>query len=156
MASESRRPREMHGVPARCVTRVMLALLILAPCVEAAAQDTDYLIGPQDVLEISIFNQPDLDGEYTVEADGMINFPLIGRVVSSGLTLRALEEELEARLADGFFRRPEVSVGIERYESQRIFIVGEVRQPGAYTLTSGMTLVEALASARLTDHQLEW
>jgi polysaccharide export outer membrane protein len=117
----------------------------------AAAQSAgDYVIGPQDVLQISIFDQPDLGGKYTVETDGTFTFPLIGRVKAAGLTLRQFEADLKKRLQDGFFKNPQVTVGVEQYRSQRIFIVGEVRQPGTYPLTGDMTLIEALARAGST------
>lgn len=128
---------------------LVLALVLVdaAP----AAQGTDYLIGPQDVLQITVFDQADLGGKYTVEADGTFTFPLIGRVKAGGLTLRALEGQLRRLLADGYFKNPQLSVAIEQYRSQRVFIVGEVRQPGTYTLTGGMTLIEALARAGSTQ-----
>ena len=109
-----------------------------------------YVIGPQDVLLITVWDQPDLSGKFTVETDGSFTFPLIGRLAASGLTLRDLEAELRKRLADGYFKAPQVSVAVEQYRSQRIFVIGEVRSPGAYQLTGDMTLIEALARAGST------
>src|SRR5262249_39917953 len=71
----------------------------------------------------------------------------IGRVQAGSHTLRSFERELKERLADGYFRSPQVTVAIEQYRSQRIFVMGEVRQPGPVALTGGMTLIEALARA---------
>jgi polysaccharide export outer membrane protein len=110
----------------------------------------NYVIGPQDVLLISIWDQSDLSGKFTVEADGSFTFPLIGRIMAGGLTLRDLEGQLRKRLADGYFKNPQVSVAVEQYRSQRIFVIGEVRSPGAYPLTGDMTLIEALARAGST------
>jgi polysaccharide export outer membrane protein len=110
----------------------------------------DYVIGPQDVLTIQVFDQADLGGKYTVEADGTFSFPLIGRVLAGGLTLRAFETELRKKLADGYFKNPQVTVAVETYRSQRVFVMGEVRQPGPVPLTGGMTLIEALARAGST------
>jgi polysaccharide export outer membrane protein len=107
----------------------------------------DYVIGPQDVLLIQVFDQPDLGGKYTVEADGTFSFPLIGRIKAGSLTLRGFERELKERLADGYFRNPQVTVAVEQYRSQRVYVMGEVRQPGPVPLTGGMTLIEALARA---------
>jgi polysaccharide export outer membrane protein len=129
---------------------LLLALTFLLFDAAHAAQGTDYVIGPQDVLQISVFDQADLGGKYTVEADGTFTFPLVGRVKAAGLTLRAFELHLRKLLADGFFKNPQLSVAVEEYRSQRVFIVGEVRQPGTYTLTGGMTLIEALARAGST------
>jgi polysaccharide biosynthesis/export protein len=110
----------------------------------------NYVIGPQDVLAINVFDQADLGGKYTVEADGTFSFPLIGRVKAGGLTLREFEHEITKQLADGYFTNPHVSVAVEQYRSQRVFVVGEVRQPGPVPLTGGMTLIEALARAGST------
>ena len=106
-----------------------------------------YVIGPQDVLAITIWDQSDLSGKFSVEADGTFTFPLIGRLKAGGLTLQQVEAELKTRLADGYFRDPQLSVAVEQYRSQQIFIVGEVRQPGPYPLTGDMTLIEAFARA---------
>ena len=116
----------------------------------SAQSNGDYVIGPQDVLNIQVFDQADLGGKYTVETDGTFSFPLIGRVTAGGLTLRKVETELKKRLADGYFKNPQVSVGVEQYRSQRVFVMGEVRNPGPVPLTGGMTLIEALARAGST------
>jgi polysaccharide biosynthesis/export protein len=133
-----------------CATTLfgLLALLVPAAHAQSAA---DYVIGAQDVLTIQVFDQSDLGGKYTVEADGTFSFPLIGRVTAGGLTLRTFEGELKKKLADGYFRNPQVTVAVEQYRSQRVFVMGEVRAPGPVSLTGGMTLIEALARAGSTQ-----
>jgi polysaccharide export outer membrane protein len=127
---------------------VAAAVLFTSSAAPSSAQSVaDYVIGPQDVLLIQVFDQPDLGGKYTVEADGTFSFPLIGRVRAGSLTLRGFERELKERLADGYFRNPQVTVAVEQYRSQRVYVMGEVRQPGPVPLTGGMTLIEALARA---------
>jgi len=112
---------------------------------------TDYRVGSQDVLTITSYDQADLSGKFTVEADGTFTFPLIGRVKAGGLTLRALEDSLKTRLKDeGFFRNPQVTVSVETYRSQKIYVIGEVRSPGSYPLSGDMSLVEAIARAGST------
>jgi polysaccharide export outer membrane protein len=116
-----------------------------------APQPADYVLGAQDVLLITSYDQADLSGKFTVETDGTFTFPLIGRVKAGGLTLRQVEAQLKRQLVDeGYFRNPQITVSIEQYKSQKIFVVGEVRLPGSYPLSGNMTLVEALARAGST------
>ncbi len=140
-----RRPPDL---PVACALAVFLIIFLIGDALPGlVAQATDYMLGPQDVVTITVYDQADLSGKFAIEADGTFSFPLIGRIKGGGLTLRALEIELKKRLADGFFRNPQVSVAVEQYRSQRIFIVGEVRSPGTYPLTGDMTLIEAIARA---------
>lgn len=129
----------------------LLALLVLLGGIQApAAQPTDYVIGPHDILMVTSFDQDSLTGKYPVDADGTFTFPLIGRVKAGGLTLRTLEGELKRLLKDGFFNNPQLSVGVEMYRSQKIHVVGEIRNPGTYPLTGDMNLIEAIARAGST------
>lgn len=135
---------------------VLLALMVAAP---AAAQlpptppvtERDYVIGAQDALVITSFDQSDLSGRFAVETDGTFAFPLLGRVEAAGLTLRQFEGVLRQRLvAGGFFKNPQITVAIAQYRSQKIYVLGEVRKPGIYAISSAMRLVEALALADST------
>jgi len=129
---------------------LLAALLTVAGSRSFAQSAANYVIGPRDVLTIQVFDQADLAGKYAVEADGTFSFPLIGRIQAAGRTLRQFEDDLKKKLADGFFRNPQVSVAVDQYRSQQIFVMGEVRAPGPVPLTGGMTLVEALARAGST------
>src|SRR5881392_2844737 len=89
----------------------------------SASPVTDYIVGPQDVLTITSYDQADLSGKFAVEADGTFTYPLIGRLTAGGLSLRALEMRLKKRLKDeGFFNDPQVTVAVETYKSQKLFI----------------------------------
>lgn len=134
----------------RPVAAVLLLLAVIGIGAQAQTQQADYVVGAQDVLAIQVFDQADLGGRFPVETDGSLSFPLIGRVSVGGLTLREVEKLLRERLADGYFKNPQVSVAVEQYRSQRVFIVGEVRSPGTYPLTGDMTLIEALSKAGST------
>jgi polysaccharide biosynthesis/export protein len=134
-------------------TRALFVLIValgLLPAPLAAQSNADYTIGPQDVLAIVVFDQADLSGKYAVEIDGSFTFPYIGRIKAGGLTIRAFEADLRTRLADGFFKNPQVAVAVESYLSQRVFIAGEVRTPGTLPLTGGLTLLDAIAKAGFT------
>src|SRR5438034_4556079 len=137
-------------------SKIALASALLV-AVSLAAQEspkpppapiTDYVVGPQDVLTITSYDQADLSGKFAIEADGTFTYPMIGRVKAGGLTLRALEGAIKKQLKDdGYFRNPQITVAVDTYKSQRVFIVGEVRAPGTYPLSGNTNLVEALARA---------
>lgn len=155
MRSDTRHPNRPRRVGRAVLLAARAALVIgllaggpWAPV--AHAQGADYVIGPTDVLRISVFGQDTLSGPYPVDADGTINFPLVGRVQASGLTQRGVEAELRKKLADGYFTNPQVTAAVETYRSKRILVLGEVRSPGSYPLTGEMSLIEALARAGST------
>jgi polysaccharide export outer membrane protein len=136
----------------KAVWSASIALMVLgvsrAPI--SAQSAADYVIGAQDVLTVQVFDEDKLSGKYTVEADGTFSFPFLGRVKAGGLTLRAFENDLKKRLAGDYLKNPQVTVGVEQYRSQRVFVMGEVRSAGPVALTGGMTLIEALARAGST------
>ena len=139
------------SAPLRIARYLMLSVSLLLPFgVSVWAQPPNYSVGPQDVLTVAVFDQPNLSGKFTVEADGTFTFPLVGRVSVGGLSLREVEEQLRRDLEQGYVKDPQVSVAVDQYRSQRIFVVGEVRTAGAYPLSGEMTLIEALARAGST------
>lgn len=147
---DSRERRQVGRRAGRYAGYVFLLLTLLAASSTLFAQSAaNYVIGPRDVLTIQVFDT-EISGKYTVEADGTFSFPLIGRIEAAGRTLREFEEDLRSKLADGYYRNPQVSVAVDQYRSQQIFVIGEVRTPGPVPLTGGMTLVEAIARAGST------
>lgn len=137
--------------PLKTTYWIIAILIALAVSARVSAQPgADYVVGPQDVLVIQLFDQADLSGKYVVETDGSFSFPLIGRVTAGGLTLRGVERLLKEELSNGFFKNPQLTVSVEQYRSQRVFVVGEVRSPGSYALTGDVSLIEMLARAGST------
>jgi polysaccharide export outer membrane protein len=126
-----------------------LSVVILRPQ-DAGAQASDYVVGPRDVLAITVSNEPTLSGKFTVVSDGTFTYPLIGPVRAGGLSVRAVERELTTKLADGYLEKPVVNVALDQFGSQRVLIVGEVKQAGSYPLTGRTTLLEALLTAGAT------
>jgi polysaccharide biosynthesis/export protein len=122
-----------------------------AGAVQAQRPGSEYTVGSLDVLSITVFGEADLSRRYTVDTDGTIDFPLVGRIRAGGLTLRQVEEALAKRLASGYLVNPQVSVEVAEYRSRNVFIVGEVRAPGQYPIKLNMSLVEALALAGPTN-----
>lgn len=139
------------------LTFLALAAVSLAaqkPKVQApspAAATPDYVVGPKDVLTITSYDQADLTGKFSVEADGTFTYPMIGRFKAGGLTLHQIENGLKTQLrSQGYFVNPQLTVSVDQYKSQKVYIVGEVRTPGAYALSGNMSLVEILARAGST------
>ena len=127
-----------------CVSGLLL-LIPHAPPVAGQTVPTEYAVGPGDVLTVIVFGEPELSGSYTVDSDGSFDFPLLGRVEGGDLTLLEIAQTLTTLLADGYLRRPQVTVDVEQFRSQ-----GEVRSPGKYAHTGNMALLEALAQAGST------
>jgi polysaccharide export outer membrane protein len=116
----------------------------------AQLQAADYIVGPRDVLAVTVLNEPTLSGKFTVVSDGTFSYPLIGAVSVGGLSVRAVERELTTKLADGFLEKPVVNVALDQFGSQRVLIVGEVRQPASYPLNGRTSVLEALLIAGAT------
>jgi polysaccharide export outer membrane protein len=106
-----------------------------------------YMIGPQDLLKITVFDETDLTNSYRVDSDGFITFPYINRVSAGGLTLGELQDRIRTLLSAGYIKNPQVRVEIGEFKSQSVLVSGEVRAPGKITMTGTMTLLEALAAA---------
>ena len=111
----------------------------------------NYVVGPEDMLAVTVFNEPQLSGRFRVENDGHFSYPFLGRVKAGGTTVAEVAATLRGRLADGYLRNPQVTVEVEQFRSQSVFVMGEVRTPGKYTLSGAVTLLEALAQAGLND-----
>ena len=106
-----------------------------------------YALGPRDRIGVSVFGQGPLTGQYIVDSEGAIMFPLLGVVPASGLTPTELAGSLTRRLAAGYLRNPRVTVSLEAARSRRVFVLGAVRSPGAYHLDGPVRLLEVLALA---------
>lgn len=127
---------------------LLMSLAIAVTPTEALAQGE--VASANDVLHVTVADQPSLSGKYTVNTDGTIMLPLVGQVRAGGLPVEAIETELVKRLANGYLKDPRLSVAIERSHQSTAFVVGEVRQAGSYPLSGEMTLIELLARAGWT------
>jgi polysaccharide export outer membrane protein len=113
---------------------------------QAATTDPHYLIGAQDVLDVSVWKEPDLSRQVPVRPDGKISLPLLNDVQAAGLTPTELAAQITTGL-DKFVTSPQVTVIVSQINSQRIYILGEVSHVGAYVLLPGMTVLQALSNA---------
>jgi len=106
-----------------------------------------YRIGPQDVIEISIYQAPDLTKVVQVAEGGLVNLPLVGDVRAGGITARELEHELKAKYGARYLQNPQVSVFVREFNSQRVTLEGAIGRPGVLPYKGPTTLLQVVASA---------
>jgi protein involved in polysaccharide export with SLBB domain len=139
------------GPGAQRMTPVLLLLLLLvsslswAQAQPAAETDGSYRLGAGDKIQINVFNQPDLTGEYTLDGNGRFSMHLIGTVDAANLTPGELEALLVSKLKPDYLVNPRVSVRMENFRP--FYIMGEVKSPGSYAYVDGMTYLTAIAIA---------
>jgi len=105
----------------------------------------DYRLGASDQIRVVVFGEPELSGEFLLDGAGDVSLPLIGEVSALDLTLRQFETAVAARYADGYLRNPRVNAEVLNYRP--FYILGEVREAGEYPYSSGLTVLNAVATA---------
>jgi polysaccharide export outer membrane protein len=137
------------ATPAAPAATLGAAHVALPPQVVAATNpsSTAYKIGPQDVLDVSVFNVPELSKTVQVADNGTVNLPLIGDVVASGRTAQDVEREVAKKLGDKYLKSPNVSVYIKEFNSQRVTVEGAVKTPGVFPVRTRTTLLQYVATA---------
>ena len=111
-----------------------------------SAGSTDYLIGDDDLLEINVWNEPDLKQSLPVRSDGKITLPLIGEVQAAGETPSQLQHTIASRLK-AYINNPAVTVMVLQMNSRKFNVLGRVAKPGSYSLTATTTVLDAIAEA---------
>lgn len=111
----------------------------------ASSSNQEYQLGSGDVLKITVFNQEDLSGEYTINGAGQISLPLIGDVNAKDLTAKQVEQGIVNKLKPDYLLNPRVSVQVLNYRP--FYILGEVKEPKSYPYVDGMTYLNAVAIA---------
>src|SRR5512135_3194960 len=107
----------------------------------------DYLVGEEDVLKITVYDNPALTTVARVSGDGLITLPLINAIKVSGLTTSQISQKITDLLADGYIVDPHVSVFVEEFKSRKTIIMGQVNKPGIYALSGNTTFLELLSRA---------
>ena len=107
---------------------------------------TDYLLGPEDVLEITVWRSADLSKVVTVRPDGKISLPLIGDVAAMGKTASQLSSDISVKLKE-YKENPQVSIVVKEVNSYAVYVLGEVMKPGKYPLKIKTTLLQAITLA---------
>ena len=113
-----------------------------------AASTQDYRIGPEDLIEIGVFEVPELSRNVRVSAAGQISLPLIGTVKAGGLSPLQLEQVLTDMLRDSYLKDPQVSVFLREFKSDPVSVVGAVKMPGLYHIQTRKSVIEVLAMAQ--------
>jgi polysaccharide export outer membrane protein len=107
----------------------------------------DYRVGPNDLIDVEVFDLDNLKRTVRVNAAGAISLPLIGAVSVAGLTSQQVEERIADRYREKYLQNPQVSIFIKEFTTERITIEGAVARPGIFPLTGQITLLRALALA---------
>jgi protein involved in polysaccharide export with SLBB domain len=116
----------------------------MAPATGETLEPVEYRLGAGDQIRITVFNEPDLTGPFTVGAQGMIAYPLVGSIRAGGLTVAEFTTALQTALST-YVRSPSVAVEITNYRP--FFILGEVQRPGTYPYSADLTVPNAVATA---------
>lgn len=117
-------------------------------------QSSGYIIGEEDTLYITVWQNKDLDQEVIVRPDGMISFPLVGDIPAVGRSIPQVDDELTERLKE-YVKYPDVSISVRKLGGKKVMVLGEVDSPGVYMLTGKSTLLEAIALAKgFTTHSI--
>ncbi|MCI0444180.1 polysaccharide biosynthesis/export family protein [bacterium] len=111
------------------------------------ANSTDYVLGPEDVIELKVLQMNELNVTIRIAGDGSITLPFLGSVQVSGLTAPELSDKIAKLLGEQFLQNPQVSVFVKEFNSQKISIIGSVQTPGTYSLTGPRTIIQMLAQA---------
>jgi polysaccharide export outer membrane protein len=117
----------------------------MAAAAPPSSTDEGYQLGAGDKVRVVVFGEDNLGGDYDVDGTGMVRLPLIGQVKAGGLTVRSFEEEIKAKLDDGFMKDAKVSVAVVSYRP--FYIIGEVNKPGEYPYVNDMSVLNAIALA---------
>jgi polysaccharide export outer membrane protein len=107
----------------------------------------DYVVGPGDVLDITVYDHADMSTTVRVSGDGVLMLPLLNQIEVQGLTISQISKKIETLLADGFIVNPQVNVFVTEYKSKKAVILGQVVSPGLYELRGHTTLLELISEA---------
>ena len=126
--------------------RVGLLMLALASASVVNAADAGYAVKPGDVLEISVWKEPDLQRTVLVRPDGMFSFPLVGEIDSRGKSVSELNKLVSDRLSK-YIADAVVTVSLTEVKGNKIFVIGQVNKPGEFIVNPSVNVMQALSMA---------
>jgi polysaccharide biosynthesis/export protein len=112
----------------------------------AGAQEGSYAVKPGDVLKISVWKEPDLTGQVVVRPDGGFSFPLVGEVDARGKSVAQLQQIVGTKLK-GFISDPVVTVAVDEIKGNKVYVIGQVKNPGEFAVTRAVDVMQALSMA---------
>ncbi len=135
---------------------LLVGLLLIAGCettrfatrLPPPTPTAEGALGPSDVVEIRVMQEPEISADYQIDASGNLGFPYVGTLRVAGMTSEGVAKALVTRLQDGgFFLAPNVIVLVKEFNSRQVYVLGSVRNPGSYTYTDGMGVIDAISAA---------
>lgn len=141
--------RRIGRLPAGVLALLLLLLSGLMHAQDSSTNDADavsgYQLGPRDRISVTVFNHPDLSGEYVLDGDGRFSMPLIGVVAAAGKTPVELEEVLVGLFRPDYLVNPRISIEVRNYRPY--YLIGEVQSTGSFPYVAGITYLTAIAMA---------
>jgi len=136
----------------RCFLRLFAVLLFMAVVSSpvCAGDAPSFVLGPGDVLEISVWKDPELTKQVMVQPDGYLSFPLVGQVKAGGKTLVDVQQEIVKRLEE-YIPSPTIAVLPLEIKSYKIYVIGKVNNPGVFVLPQSINVIQALSLAGGTN-----
>ena len=120
--------------------------IVAATSVPRAFGDSEFRLGPDDVIEVSVYQDKDVSVTVPVRPDGKISIPLIGEMVASGKTATELQKDIAQKFTQ-YYPNPAVTVVVKEVNSPKVSVVGEVNKPGVYKIQDRATVLDAIAMA---------
>ena len=126
------------------IKKAGLILLLFLICLKSFAQVQEYVLQPGDVISIQVVEHPEFSGRHKIRPDGRINYPVIGEIDVASLTCAQLVKIMQGKLAS-YVNNPVVSISIEAYYANKIFVIGDVNRSGEYQIYEPIGVIKALA-----------
>lgn len=125
----------------------LVAIIILLLTVPAVTMAADYILGPGDVIKVSVYDNEDLLTMTRISDDGYIIMPLLGQVKIQGLTVSSASAHIAELLADGYIINPQVNIFVQEFRSKKAIILGQINKPGLIEMSGPVTFLEIISKA---------
>ena len=140
---------------AKRILGVWLTILLVGIFLSVAFAQKDYRLGPEDEIEIRVWDHEDLTRKTRVGLDGNISFPFVGEIKAQGLPLAELQKKIEHLLGPRYIIDPHVSITVLDYKSHKFFVIGDVQKPGTYPLTKPIRVIYFFVYLNFTSEILQ-